>query len=248
MKTLRNPLSRVSSLLAVSVAACLGFVFLWPVPGARAATVRGTVKMPDASRSTRLYQGYWRLENGNVPVQTAGGAKAETVVVLENVKGAHAPSARTVTIELGGLDARPRLVITGPGSVVELKNTGKVRHELSTPETPNIMQLESLPPGQTRRQRFDSIGGFVIRDSEYPHIMISVIIVGTTYFSAVDDKGAFSIANVPDSSATLKVWTRGKWVAEQQIETGSLGKEELTIKVVSQRDREKAEQEAKAAE
>jgi len=242
MKTLRNPLSRVSGLLVAS-AACLSLA-----TSVQAGTVRGTVKMPDASRSTRLYTGYWRLENGNVPVQTAGGAKAETVVVLENVKGAHAPSARTITIELGGLDARPRLVITGPGSVIELKNTGKVRHELSTPDKPNIMSLETLPPGQTRRQRFDAIGDYVIRDSEYPHIMICVLVVGTTYFSPVDDKGSFSIPTVPDSSATLKVWARGKWVAEQQIDTGSLGKEELTIKVVSQRDREKAEQEAKAAE
>src|SRR5215510_6039098 len=136
MKTLRTPVSRVSTLFVVAVAFCLA-----QVPAAHAGTVRGTVKMPDASRSTRLYHGYWRLENGNVPVQTAGGAKAETVVVLENVKGAHAPSARTVTIELGSLDARPRLVITGPGSVVELKNTGKVRHELSTPEKPAAMQL-----------------------------------------------------------------------------------------------------------
>jgi hypothetical protein len=242
MKTQRTPLSRVSSLL-LATAACLTFP-----SGAQAVTVRGTVKMPDASRSTRLYHGYWRVDNGNVPVQTTGGAKAETVVVLENVKGAKAPSARTITIELGGLDARPRLVITGPGSVIELKNTGRVRHELSTPDTPQVMQLETLPPGQTRRQRFDALGGFVIRDSEYPHIMISVIVVGTTYFSAVDEKGAFSIANVPDGAATLKVWTRGKWVTEQQIDTSTLGKEELTIKVVSQRDREKAEQEAKAAE
>jgi hypothetical protein len=204
--------------------------------------------MPDATRSTRMYSGYWRLENGNVPVQMSGGAKVETVVVLENVKGAHAPSARTIPIDMGGLDARPRLVITGPGSVLEIKNTGKVNHELSTPDTPSVMPLETLLPGRIRHARFDSLGGFVIRDSEYPHIMISVIIVGTTYFSAVDDKGSFSIPNVPDSNATLKVWARGKWVAEQQIDTASLGKEELTIKVVSQREREKAEQEAKAAE
>ena len=97
MKTLRNPVSRVSSLLVAAA------ISLAHVAAAHAGTVRGTVKMPDASRSTRLYHGYWRLENGNVPVQTAGGAKAETVVVLENVKGAHAPSARTITIELGGL-------------------------------------------------------------------------------------------------------------------------------------------------
>jgi hypothetical protein len=244
MMTLRNPQSRASSLSVVALAAatCLSLASI-----AQATTVRGTVKMPDASRSTRLYHGYWRIDNGNVPVQTAGGAKAETVVVLENVKGAKAPSARTITIELGGLDARPRLVITGPGSVIELKNTGRVRHELSTPEKPTVMQLETLLPNQTRRQRFDAVGDYVIRDSEYPHIMISVIVVGTTYFSAVDDKGAFSIANVPDGTATLKVWARGKWVAEQQIDASTLGKEELTIKVVSQRDREKAEQEAKAA-
>jgi hypothetical protein len=245
MKTLRNPLSRVSRSLVFGAVAYLSLAGNAHAAG---TTVRGTVKMPDASRSTRLYHGYWRLENGNVPVQTAGGAKAETVVVLENVKGAHAPSARTITIELGGLDARPRLVITGPGSVIELKNTGKVRHELSTPDKPEVMHLETLLPSQTRRQRFDAIGDYVIRDSEYPHIMICVLVVGTTYFSAVDDKGSFSIANVPDSTATLKVWARGKWVAEQQLETGSLGKEELTIKVVSQREREKAEQEAKAAE
>ena len=241
--TLRNPLSRVFSLLSVVAVLCLP-----PAPSAWAVTVRGTVKMPDATRSTRMYQGYWRLENGNVPVQTSGGAKAETVVVLENVKGAKSPSARTVTIMMGGLDARPRLVVTGPGSVIEIKNTGNVRHDLSTPETPDVMQLETLKPGETRRQRFDKVGGFVIRDSEYPHIMISVLIVGTTYFSAVDDKGSFSIANVPDGPCNLKVWARGKWVTDQQIDTSSLGKEELTIKVASQREQQKAEQEAKAAE
>ena len=96
-----------------------------------------------------------------------------------------------MTIELGGLDARPRLVVVGPGSVIEIKNTGKVRHELSTPDTPQLMQLESLPPGGTRRQKFDGVGGFVIRDSEYPHIMISVIVVDSPYFSALDEKGIF---------------------------------------------------------
>src|SRR4029079_4927313 len=178
-----NPLSRASSLLAIFAAACLTLP-----PSAWAGTVRDTVKMPDASRSTRLYQGYWRLENGNVPVQTAGGVKVETVVVLENVKGAHAPLARTVPIDLCMRASRPRLVITGPGSVVEIKNTGKVRHELSTPDTPQVMPVESLEPGKTRQPCFTGAGGFVIRDSEYPHIMISVIIVGTTYFSPVDEK------------------------------------------------------------
>jgi hypothetical protein len=202
-----------------------------------AGALKGNVKLPESARSPRLYQGYWRLENGNVPAQNTGGAKLETAVVLENVNGAHPPPARTVTVEIGGLDAHPRMVITGPGSVVELKNTGKVRLELSTPETPSVMPLEQLPPGATRRARFDAVGGYAIHDSQYPHIMISVIIVDSPFFATADDKGNFSIAGVPDGKAHLKVWARGKWAAEQEVDTGS--KEELVIKVSAPGEKEK---------
>jgi hypothetical protein len=204
-----------------------------------AGTVKGTVKLPDRARSTRLYQGYWRIENGNVPVQTAGGAKMETAVVLEDVNGAHPPPARTVTVEIGGLDARPRLVIVGPGSVIEIKNTGKVKLNLSTPATPAVMPPELLPAGGTRRARFDSVGGFAIRDFDYPHIMISVLVVDSPYYATIDEKGGFSIPGVPDGKAHLKVWTRGKWAAEQEIDTGS--KEEVTVKVGAAAEKESAE-------
>jgi hypothetical protein len=216
----------VSTALALLVALAAG-ASAW----AGTVTVKGSVKLPDAARSTRLYQGYWRLENGNVPVQNTGGAKLETAVVLENVNGAHPPPARTVTIELGGLDAHPRMVITGPGSVIELKNTGKVRLALSTPETPSVMPLEQLPPGATRRAKFDAVGGFAIHDVEYPHILISVIIVDSPFFATADEKGSFSIAAVPDGKAHLKVWTRGRWAAEQEVDTGS--KEEVIVKVAA---------------
>src|SRR4051794_39904641 len=161
-------------------------------------TIKGTVKLPEGARSTRLYAGYWRLENGNVPVQTAGGAKAETLVVLDDIKGAHPPPARTVTVEIGGLDVRPRLVILGPGSVLEIKNTGKMTHELSTPENPSLMPSQRLAPGGARHVKFENVGGFVVRDAEYPHIMVSVIVVGSPYYSTLDERGAFSVPNVPD--------------------------------------------------
>jgi hypothetical protein len=202
-------------------------------------TVKGTVKLPEGARSTRLYSGYWRLENGNVPVQTVGGAKAETVVVLEDLKGAHAPPARTVTVEIGGLDARPRLVIMGPGSVLEIKNTGKMTHELSTPENTTLMPIERLPPGAARHVKFENVGGFLVRDGEYPHIMISVIVVDSPYYSTLDERGGFSIAGVPDGKAKLRVWTRGAWATEQEIETSK--REDLSIKVAPPNEKEAAE-------
>lgn len=226
--------------LSPAVRLALATTFLLAVgSGARAGTVKGTVKLPESGRSTRLYQGYWRLENGNVPVQTAGGAKLETAVVLENVNGAHPPPARTVTVEIGGLDARPRLVVVGPGSVIEIKNTGKVRLNLSTPATPSVMPPELLPAGGTRRAKFDSVGGFAIRDVDYPHLMISVLVVDSPFYATVDEKGGFSIAGVPDGKANLKVWTRGKWAAQQEVDTGA--KEELTVKVGASGEKEPTE-------
>jgi hypothetical protein len=202
-------------------------------------TVKGTVKLPEGSRSTRLYSGYWRLENGNVPVQTIGGAKAETLVVLEDIKGAHPPPARTVTVEIGGLDARPRLVIMGPGSVLEIKNTGKMTHELSTPENTQLMPAERLPPGSARHVKFETVGGYVVRDAEYPHIMISVIVVGSQYYSTLDERGGFSVAGVPDDKIKLRVWTRGAWATEQEIDASK--KEDLTIKVAAPNEKDAAE-------
>ena len=111
-----------------------------------------------------------------------------------------------------------------------------MRHELSTPEAPKIMPIEALPPGATRRQRFDALGGFVIRDSEYPHIMVSVIVVDSPYYSTLDEKGSFSIAGVPDGKATLKVWTRGRWASEQEVDTATAVKDELTVRVTAAKD------------
>lgn len=221
MMTLRPPLVP-AIVLGLLVAAA-------PHGPARAGTVKGSVRLPENARSTRSYTGYWRLENGNVPVQNAGGAKAEAVVVLTNVKGAHPLPARTVTVEIGGLDARPRVVIVGPGSVIEIKNTGKSTHQLSIPANPSLMPLEQLPPGAMRRQRFDAPGGYLVRDAEYPHIMISVIVADSPYYSMLDERGAFSVANVPDGKATLKVWARGRWAVEEEIDASK--KDDLTIKV-----------------
>jgi hypothetical protein len=203
---------------------------------AQASTVKGVVRLPEGARSTRLFQGYWRVENGNVPVQSSGGAKAETAVVLFGVNGARPPAARTVTVEIGGLDARPRLVVVGPGSVLELKNTGKVTHEFSTPSDPSVMPIERLPPGGMRRQIFSAVGGYMVQCAEYQHITISVLVVDSPYFSTLDEKGSFSIPNLPEGKVTLKVWTRGRWAHEMEIETAKSS--DLTVRVADPNDKE----------
>lgn len=205
-------------------------LFAMPSLPSVAATVKGSVRVPDSVRSGRINQGYWRLENGNVPVRPSA-KKLGTVVVLDGVSGAHPPPARTVTVEISALNAQPHFVVVGPGSVVEFKNVGKITHELSVPADETFMPIERLNPGTFRRQKFGMPGGYLVRCSEYPSLAISVIVVDSPYFAVVDDRGTFSIPSVPDTKANLKVWAGGRWAHEETVDTAS--RQDVSIRIES---------------
>jgi hypothetical protein len=200
-------------------------------PSAHAATVKGTVKLPDSVRSGRQHRGYWRLENGTLPIK-AGSKQPGAVVVLDRISGTHAPPATTVTVEISNLEPKRRLVVIGPGSVVEFKNVGRTTHELSTPADTSVMPVQRLDPGKVRHQKFSAPGGYLVRCNEYPHLAISIVVVDSPYFAEVGDKGTFSIANVPEGSAQLRVWAGGRWIHKQNVEN-TAAKEDLVVKVAS---------------
>jgi hypothetical protein len=194
-----------------------------------AAPVKGTVNLPSNLKGGRRHLGYWRLENGNVPIQPAP-YRGDTVVVVEGLKGA-APAAKTLTVEISGLQVSTPVVVVGPGSVIEIKNNDRVAHALGIPEAPGVMPVERLMSNQLRRVRFNEPGGYFVRCEEYPHIALSVLVVSSPYFAVADEKGAFKIPDAPDGKGNLKVWSRGRWVHEEPIEVA--GKSVDTVVKVS---------------
>jgi hypothetical protein len=211
--------------LTVGLAAC---ALISGAGAAAAAPVKGTVVLPQELKTGRHLRGYWRIENGIVPA-TSGAARAETIVVLTGLKGT-APPARTVTVDIAGYAAQPPLVVVGEGSVVELKNSDRVPHDFSIPGITALMPMERLAPGALRRTKFLTAGGYAVRDAEYPHLVVSVLVVGTPFYAAVDEKGGFRLPDAPDGRATLKVWSGGRWVHEQEIEIGPKSAD-LAVKV-----------------
>jgi plastocyanin len=203
-----------------------------------AAPVRGTLTLPSELRATRRRLGYWRVENGNVPIVPAA-YRAQTVVVLAGFKGS-APPAKTVTVEISGLQANPPLVVVGPGSVVEFRNGDRVAHDLGIVDKPQVMPVERLAAGNMRRARFAQPGGYVVRCAEYPHIVVSIIVMDAPHFAIVDDKGGFRFPDVPDGKGALKVWSQGRWVHEEPLEVGGRPLE-LAVRVTDAGGREAAE-------
>jgi hypothetical protein len=212
-------MSRGLRTLSLIGATALGTAPAWAAP------VRGTVALPDELKSPRRHQGYWRVESG-IPGAQQAGSKGDTVVVLTGVKGTP-PPARTITIEISGFQTMnvglgtPQATwVVGENSVVEFKNSDRVAHDLAVPDMPELMPIERLVPGQIRRQRFATAGGYTVKCAEYPHIAASIVVMGSPFFAVTDDKGGFKIADVPDGKATLKVWSHGRWVHEEAVEVG----------------------------
>jgi plastocyanin len=201
----------------------------WLTPALGASTiVKGTVNLPSALKANRRFFGHWRVENTNVAIQPAA-MRGGTIVLLAGPQYQAVPP-KSASVEIAGLQATPATVVVSEGTVVEFKNSDKVSHELSTPGQPQVMAPERLSPGTVRKQRFASAGEYIVRCSEYPHIVVSVIVTNSPFFAVADDKGAFKISDVPEGHATLKVWSGGSWVKEAEIDIPARGLD-LTIKV-----------------
>jgi plastocyanin len=219
--------ARTRHILVCVAALAAGLGGLGP---ASAAVVKGTVSLPAELRAGRNFMGHWRVENTNVAIQHAN-QRGGTVVFLVGPQFQAVPP-KSVSVEISGLQATPAAVVVSEGTVVEFKNSDKVSHDLSTPGQPQIMAPERLGAGTVRKQRFSTPGEFLVRCTEYPHIVVSIIVTNSPLFSAADDKGAFRIPDVPEGHATLKVWSSGRWVKEAEVDITARGLD-LTVKVPS---------------
>jgi hypothetical protein len=185
-------------------------------PVSHAESVKGRVTLSETLENGRRFPGYWRVENGSVPI-TAPVNPDPPVVVMTDVKG-QAPEARTFSVDIAGFTVNKPTLLIGVSSVVEIRNGDKVPHDLSIPGQEALMPLERLAPGTLRRQKFPVAGTYEIRSAQFPHLSIAVIVVDNPFAVACDAKGNFKLPDMPEGKATLKIWARGQIVHEQTVD------------------------------
>jgi plastocyanin len=192
-----------------------GWVLLLGV--ALAAPVKGVVKLPEEARAAEPISGYWRVENGLLPVLPSA-ERGEAMVVLEPIS-AQKSDPPTVTVELHGLRMDPRMLAVPVGATVQFKNSDRVPHTLYIEHAATMMPPEPTPAGQTRAQKFLASGEYIVRDQEYPHLSGVVLALPSPYAAQADANGAFKL-DAPEGKYTARVWWRGAWVLSQAVSVG----------------------------
>jgi hypothetical protein len=125
----------------------------------------------------------------------------------------------SITVDLHGLRADPRVVLAPVGATVVFKNSDRLPHSLYIENAQSLMTPEPTPSNRTREVRLYAPAEYVVRDEEFPHVECTIVVPASPHAAQADEKGAFKM-EVPEGKYTLKVFWRGAWVLSQPLEVG----------------------------
>src|SRR5579862_8411417 len=137
-------------------------------------------------------------------VDPSGGI-ANAVVVVKGAKGDMKPGS--VTFDQKGCRYEPHVLAFPAGSTVKIMNDDGILHNIHTYSTVN-------PSFNAAQPKFKKEMDKVVEKPEVIKVTCDAhgwmhgwwVSTDTPYFAVTDDKGNYSIANVPAGSYTVEVW------------------------------------------
>jgi hypothetical protein len=190
-------------------------------PSVLAATLQGTVVA--SAGATLRKSGFWRIENGRLPIAPAaprGGGPA--VVILVPATAVAGGEPQRLALEVRTLTFEPRLVVASPGSTLEIHNATKMQRALELVGKEGLSSLSSnrpLEPGEKREVLLSQIGEVEVRDPGSPRAVATVVVVETPFRAVSGAQGEFHI-DAPAGKYTLKAYAEGAWTAGEPVEVG----------------------------
>jgi plastocyanin len=230
---------RVATLTTVLAAISIGAVVFSNAMSATVSggTISGTVKYAgtpppmkklDITKDKQVC-GLQTHFDESLDVGSDGGIKY-AVVVLKGVTGA---KPTTVEYDQKGCVYSPRVIAFPAGSKVNVKNDDGILHNIHSYSTKN-------PPFNLAQPKFKKVMTVEIKQPEIIKLTCDAhawmtgwwYVTDSPYVAVTDDKGNFTIKDVPPGEYTAEVWQEKLGTQDQKVDVkaGATAKVDFTLK------------------
>ncbi len=132
---------------------------------------------------------------------------AETLVWVEPVSG-RAPRVAPATFQIVTRNKTlvPHVLAIPVGSTVAFPNDDPISHNLFSLSSNNAFDLGLYRKGAGKSQKFETPGIVNVYCNVHPNMSAVIHVMATPYFAFADEKGNFSVTNVPAGKYRLVAW------------------------------------------
>jgi len=199
---------------------------------ADAATVTGMVKLEGAApvmSAIQMSADPTCQSQHTAPVKTqdvvAGpaGELANVIVYIKDFKGVVPPPSTSVQIDQKGCQYWPHVNAIQVGQTLEIKNSDPTLHNIHALAKENSEFNEGQPvQGMVSKKKFDKpeLMPIKIKCDVHQWMNSYMAVLPHPYFGISDDKGNFSIKNLPPGTYTIEAWHEKYGPQDQQITVG----------------------------
>jgi len=146
----------------------------------------------------------------------SGGGIANAVVVVKGAKGDMKPT--DVTFDQKGCDYVPHVLAFEAGSTVKIVNSDGILHNIHTYSEKNPSFNMAQPKfKKVIEQKIDQPEVIKVTCDAHGWMHGWWVATDTPYFAVTDDKGNYTIANVPPGDYTVEVWQEKLGTDDQKV-------------------------------
>ncbi len=131
---------------------------------------------------------------------------SEVVIYIEKVEGQFQPPLMPLVIDVKMMNFVPHVLPVLVGSSVKFVNHDKMEHHAMALQKKQTIFDLPLPTGSSSPQILKQAGPVTILDNHHPEMSAYILVLQNLFFAKPDEKGNYTIANVPPGTYTLKTW------------------------------------------
>jgi len=148
----------------------------------------------------------------------SGGGIANAVVALTDISKGAAAKPAEVTFDQKGCQYEPHVLAFPAGSTVSVMNSDGILHNIHTYSTKN-------PPFNMAQPKFKKVIKVTPAEAELIKVTCDAhgwmsgwwYVASNPYYAVTDDKGNFTIKDVPAGDYTLEVWQESLGKQDQKV-------------------------------